>query len=887
MRAKYDELKVLINEVSPIVISLQETMLDDSTPCPRDYTYYRTNYDANIGSHGGSLIYVRRDIPHAFIPLNSPLQVIAVQINLSRKYTVCSIYLPPNEAFPRDDFLDLLHQLEGPFLVMGDMNGRHPIWGDSISNARGNILSSVIENEDISILNSGDPTHYHIQTGSLSCIDLTLCSSNCAVDFTWQVLNDLHGSDHFPIVVNSIDSSPMPSPPRWCLEKADWQNFKTLSEVSENVDDLPNTDRGIEIINDKLISAGFESIPRTTGIFKRRPVPWWSDTIKELHRATRRLLTRLRRHRTDENLIAYKKSRALLRRTIKEAKRQSWSKFVSSINSKTPVTIVWKKVRKISGKFVPNPPPALNVNGVLTTDPVVVSNTLADHFEKISRKSDESPGYASRLREEQRNLNFKATRAESYNLPFTEEEFDSALSSCNDSSPGPDEIPYAMLKHIPVNTKRFIVQLFSRIWTDNDFPSSWENATILPFAKPGKDSTKPTNYRPIALTNCLCKLMEKMVNTRLMWYLERNSMLSPYQCGFRKMHSTTDTLIRLETSICEAFASKNHHLTVFFDLEKAYDTTWRFGILKKIHSCGLRGELPLFIKSFLESRYFRVRVGNILSEKKIQEEGVPQGSVLSVTLFALAINDITNVVPPGILTTLFVDDLSLSFSAARMSVAERRLQLGIDNVVKWAESNGFKFSTSKTVGMHFCKIRKFHLDPDLYMNGQRIPCVDETRFLGLIFDRKLTWVPHFKFIRNKCFKSLQLLKILSHTSWGADRKTLLRLHHSLILSKLFYGCEVFTSASPSKLKMLDAVHHAGVRIATGAFKSSPISSLLADAGELPLDLLLQSSLVRCFYRLQRLPDSLTMGTIKNCQFLNFYKDHPKSPKPLVLELKSF
>ena len=80
-------------------------------------------------------------------------------------------------------------------------------------------------------------------------------------------------------------------------------------------------------------------------------------------------------------------------------------------------------------------------------------------------------------------------------------------------------------------------------------------------------------------------------------------------------------------------------------LKKAYDTAWRYSILKVLHDIGLQGELPLFIKAFLKTRYFKARVGSTLSDSKIQEEGVPQGSVLSVTLFVLAINGISLVIP--------------------------------------------------------------------------------------------------------------------------------------------------------------------------------------------------------------------------------------------------
>ena len=165
-----------------------------------------------------------------------------------------------------------------------------------------------------------------------------------------------------------------------------------------------------------------------------------------------------------------------------------------------------------------------------------------------------------------------------------------------------------------------------------------------------------------------------------------------------------------------------------------------------------------------------------------------------------------------------------------------------------------KFSIAKTVVMHFCRIRRMHPDPDIFLNGQRISCVDETRFLGLIFGRRLSWMPHLKDLKNRCIKALEVFKVLSHTTWGADRKHLLQLYKALVLPKLNYGCEVYSSAAKAKLEILNSVHHAGIRYATGAFKSSPIGlpSLLVDAGELPLYLHRQCSMVRHFFRIQRL-----------------------------------
>jgi len=75
------------------------------------------------------------------------------------------------------------------------------------------------------------------------------------------------------------------------------------------------------------------------------------------------------------------------------------------------------------------------------------------------------------------------------------------------------------------------------------------------FQKPGKDKSDSSNYRPIALTSCICKIMERMINDRLVWYLERNNFITPVQSGFRKQRSTTDHLVRLESFVWGSFCA--------------------------------------------------------------------------------------------------------------------------------------------------------------------------------------------------------------------------------------------------------------------------------------------------------------------------------------------
>ena len=80
-----------------------------------------------------------------------------------------------------------------------------------------------------------------------------------------------------------------------------------------------------------------------------------------------------------------------------------------------------------------------------------------------------------------------------------------------------------------------------------------------------------------------------------------------------------DHLVRLESFIRDAFIKKEHYVAIFFDLEKAYDTTWKYGIMKDLHDIGLKGQLPNFRSNFLSDRSFNVRIGSTLSDTFEQE----------------------------------------------------------------------------------------------------------------------------------------------------------------------------------------------------------------------------------------------------------------------------
>ena len=160
-----------------------------------------------------------------------------------------------------------------------------------------------------------------------------------------------------------------------------------------------------------------------------------------------------------------------------------------------------------------------------------------------------------------------------------------------------------------------------------------------------------------------------------MEYLEANKIFNTMQCRCRRNKCTTDYLVRIENLIITAFVKREHFISIFFDIEKAYDMIWRYGIMKDLHNSGIRGYLPKFISEFLKVRKFKVEIQNYISATYLQQNGVPHGSVLAVTLFAVKVNSLAAVLPnnPQFMSSLYVDDLQIAMRNENLNIIERRM----------------------------------------------------------------------------------------------------------------------------------------------------------------------------------------------------------------------
>ena len=853
-RSNFRNLKLLIERLSPVCICLQETLIRDNIVFPPNkYNLIQSEVKRDDGHERGVAILVHKKIAYDEIPINSDLQVKAIKLYLNKHYTICSIYLP-HIPVTLNEISNVINQLPRPFLLLGDVNAKSPLWGDcnDHTDRRGELFERLLLNHDICILNDGTATHYHIQTNSTSAIDLSICSSDISLDFLFSTLEDLNGSDHFPIVLSpSMNPNPVNFTKRLNFKKANWKLFHDITSTNMIINDHDNINDIVTMMEDMIMNAAYVAIPMK-GNNDKIPVPWFNDDCKIAKRERLRAQRALRRNYNLMNKINFQRCRARCRYIFKQAQSQSWRTHLSKINQHTSLSKIWKIVSKISGKFQASPSPVLRLPcGNLISDSKTVANEMARSFSEVTYDRNYLPEFLQHKRStESRNLIFNTARNFEYNEPFSMHELMSCLSLTGDTSPGIDRITYRMIKNMHPSMMEMVLKIFNLIFTKQEFPDRWKTAVVIPILKPGKDPRNTNSYRPISLTSCLGKLLEKIVNTRLMWFLETNNLINKAQSGFRRNRSTTDNLVALENHIQDAISNKYHTIAVLFDLKKAYDMAWRRGIMENLFSYGLRGNLPIYLQNFLSNRQIKVRVNEIMSDPFLLMEGVPQGSVLSCTLFLVAVNHIVDNLPRNVNSSVYVDDLVIYASGRTPQLIERRLQTAINSITNWTKHTGFRFSTEKTVSLHMCRRRNCpKMAHNLTLHGQPITAVTSYKYLGLIFDSSVTWKPHITSLRKSCIKTLNLLKYLTSKKWGADRVSLLRLFIMLIKPKLEYGIEAFSSASPTLMSSLEPIQNTAIRISTGAYRSSPLLSLYAESGMKPPTCYWDTKMLNFFTRL--------------------------------------
>ena len=243
------------------------------------------------------------------------------------------------------------------------------------------------------------------------------------------------------------------------------------------------------------------------------------------------------------------------------------------------------------------------------------------------------------------------------------------------SAPGDDQIHNILLKNIPHDYISKVLNVLVNRAVVSGIPEEWKKAKIIMIPK-GEKSNDPEKYRPISLTSCLGKLVERLIKKRLYEFLESKDLLVKQQSGFRNKKGAADNLIFFTQKISETLNKGKKACGIFFDISKAFDKVWHNGLIHKLIKLNVPSYILKYIIDFLKDRKSNVSVGESLSEFFRILCSVPQGSVLGPLLFLIFINDIPlNDQKHISYSSLFADDLAKIFFFNKKGKVKGRIKI--------------------------------------------------------------------------------------------------------------------------------------------------------------------------------------------------------------------
>ena len=444
---------------------------------------------------------------------------------------------------------------------------------------------------------------------------------------------------------------------------------------------------------------------------------------------------------TDENTAAYNKAKAEFTRQKLQQTRAAWHEKTSSLNMEKDTGKLWTLTKLLNGEIPEKAQTVLKSEGEYIVQKEA-ANCLAKLYQEESNVKLPRER-TSQVREQLAQLQKQPTSHNCMSQPITMKEIEAAIRQLKcKKAPGPDGVTNDMIKHLGPAAKKTLLELFNESWKNGTVPALWKKATIIPIHKKGKDKKDPNSYRPISLLSCLGKVLERVINRRLISFLEERKILSPTQTGYRKHRSTEDQLALIAQEIENAFQEKKKVVSVFFDLTKAFDKVWREGLLLKILESGISGKMYRWIRCFLQDRSARVKLDGHLSKSVKMREGVPQGGVISPTLFLLYINNITTVLPRHVSNTLHADDLAVWSASEYTTSSAYRIQEAVNKVEQWTNDWGLQISGMKTQATVF-SLSTSKEKVAIKLGDKTLPQV-ETPTFSHIFKPFVKFLSHFQ-----------------------------------------------------------------------------------------------------------------------------------------------
>jgi len=544
----------------------------------------------------------------------------------------------------------------------------------------------------------------------------------------------------------------------------------------------------VEHFDEVVTNVAKNFIPFEDRTMHPRDPPWVTKNSKDFYNRYRRKFKKFLKNgcpapdKTDIDDMKDKYN------TLVEREKEKYMKSLGSDLS-NPITAkkkYWSAMKKILKKNITTIIPPILQEGTFITDIKEKCNIFNEYFKNqciVLATPSIIPPHIT-----------KTTTLTLDKVNFTANNITDHIRKLNiNKAHGHDEIPARLLKICDEAISFPLFLIFKNCISKGVFPKKWKKGNIIPIHKKNERNLI-TNYRPVSLLPICGKIFEKVIFDNLYGYIFKNNFISDKQSGYRKNDSTVKQLLSITHEIYKAFDDSHELRAVFLDISRAFDRVWHEGIIFKLKTIGIEGEMINILENFLSDRMQRVAMNGSTSHWAEIEAGVPQGSILGPILFLVYINDIIESVESDI--RIFADDTFIFRIADQNST--KLLNDDLQRITTWANKWKMLFNpdiTKQAVEVVFSNKRSPTTFEPLTFNNIPVKVVTETTHLGMILDSKLNFEHHLEKKIGKANMGLgamqQLKKWVSHNTLEVIYKLYVRPH-------LDYGDIVFDIADLDK-----------------------------------------------------------------------------------------